>query len=123
MSRVRPRVVFHSLIWVVVGLIALAVMAIGVTAWGLRSDQIAGGIRETDRIATILADQTNRSVRAIDAALRDVEARVDSLRIDTPGDFPRVVYQKGVFDFLSERLGRLPQATVITLQDSDGQLI
>jgi len=40
MSRVRRRVVFHGLIWVVVGLIALAVLAVGVTAWGLRSDQI-----------------------------------------------------------------------------------
>jgi len=123
MSRVRPRVVFHSLIWVVVGLIALAVMAIGVTAWGLRSDQIAGGIRETDRIATILADQTNRSVAAIDAALHDVEAQVASLGVETPADLPGAVYKRDVFDFLAARLGRLPQATVITLQDSDGQLI
>src|SRR5215813_7263158 len=98
MSRVRPRVVFHSLIWVVVGLIALAVMAIGVTAWGLRSDQIAGGIRETDRIAAILADQTNRSVAAIDAALRDVQVQVASLGIDTPADLAGAVQKRNVFD-------------------------
>jgi diguanylate cyclase (GGDEF)-like protein len=123
MSRVRRRVVFHSLIWVVVGLIALAVLAIGVTAWSLRSDQIDAGIRETDRIATLLADQTQRSVAAIDAALEDVKARVDSLGIDTPEDFARGVYTKDLFDFLTARLHQLPLATVITVQASDGQLI
>ena len=123
MSRVRRRVVFHSLIWVVVGLIALAVMAVGVTAWGLRSDQIEAGVRETDRIATLLADQTHRSVAALDAALEDVKARVDTLGIDTPADFPRAVDTRETFDFLTARLHRLPLATVITLQADDGQLI
>src|SRR5215831_18759449 len=123
MSRVRRRIVFHSLIWVVVGLIALAVIAVGVTAWGLRSDQIEAGIRETDRIATLLADQTNRSVAAIDAALEDVKARVDVLGIDTAEQFPRAVYSEDMFAFLAGRLRQLPLATVITLQGSDGQLI
>src|SRR5947199_7771159 len=116
MSRVRRRVVFHSLIWVVVGLIALAVMAVGVTAWGLRSDQIDAGVRETDRIATILADQTNRSVAAIDAALEDVKARLDGLAVETPEDLARAVYTPEVFRFLTDRLRQLPLATVITLQ-------
>ena len=44
MSRVRRRIVLHGLIWVVIGLIALAVIAVGVTAWGLRSDQMEAGI-------------------------------------------------------------------------------
>ena len=110
-------------IWVVVGLIALAVAAIGVTAWGLRSDQIEAGVRETDRIATLLADQTNRSVAAIDAALEDVKARVDAAGLDTPEDFSRAVYTKDIFDFLTARLRQLPLATVITLQASDGALV
>src|SRR5262249_34772147 len=123
MSRVRRRIVFRSLIWVVVGLIALAVLAIGATAWGLRSDQIEAGIREPDRIATLLADQTNRSVAAIDAALEDVKVRASSLGIDSPEGFSRAVYTQDVFDFLTGRLRQLPFATVITLQGSDGQLI
>ena len=101
MSRVRRRVAFHSLIWVVIGLIALAVMAIGATAWGLRSDQIETGVRETDRIATLLADQTNRSVSAIDAALEDVKTRVDALSINAPEDFPHAVYSQDIFEYLT----------------------
>jgi diguanylate cyclase (GGDEF)-like protein len=123
MSRVRRRAALRSLIGVVVALIALAVIAIGATAWGLRSDQISAGVRETDRIASMLADQTNRSVAALDAALEDVKTQLASLGIDTPEDFPRAVYTAEVFRFLTERLRRLPLATVITLQASDGQLI
>ncbi len=123
MPRVRRRVAFHSLIWLVVGLIALAVIAIGVTALGLRSDQVDAGIRETDRIVSILADQTQRSVAAIDTALEDVEKRIDSLAIERPEDFSRAVYTPEVFRYLTDRLQQLPLATVITIQGNDGQLV
>ncbi len=123
MYRVRRRVALHSLIWVVVGLIALAVAAIGATAWGLRGDQIAAGFRETERTAALLADQTNRSVAAIDAALREVQARVRALDIATPADFPRLVATPELYAFLAERLRRLPQAVVINLAGSDGALV
>jgi diguanylate cyclase (GGDEF)-like protein/PAS domain S-box-containing protein len=123
MSRVRRRAALRSLIGVVIGLVALAVIAIGATAWGLRSDQLATGVRETDRIASMLADQTTRSVAALDAALEDVKTEVASLGIDTPEDFPRAVYTPEVFKLLTDRLRQLPLATVITLQGSDGQLV
>src|SRR5215471_6524768 len=123
MSRVRPRVALRSLVGIVVGLIALAVMAIGATAWSLRSDQIDAGVRETDRIATLLADQTNRSVAAIDAALEDVKKRVETFALTAPGDFSRTIHTPEVFSFLTGRLHQLPQATVITLQGDDGQLV
>jgi diguanylate cyclase (GGDEF)-like protein len=123
MYRVRRRVAFHSLIWVVVGLIALAVAAIGATAWGLRADQIAAGFRETERTAAMLADQTNRAVGAIDTALRDVQARVGVLDVETPEDFARLVDTPAMYRLLVERLRLLPQATVITLMDSRGELV
>jgi diguanylate cyclase (GGDEF)-like protein len=123
MSRLRRHVAFHSLIWVVVGLIALAVAAIGATAWGLRADQIAAGYRETDRTATMLADQTSRSVAALDAGLKDVQDRIAALATDTPADFSHRAYTPEMFAFLTERLARLPQATAITLTGSDGQVV
>ena len=123
MSRAGRRVAFHSLIWIIAGLIALAVVAVGVTAWSLRSDHAAAGIRETERIASILADQTNRSVAALDTAMKEVQAQLDALDIATPADFSRAVYTEDVFRFMTERLHRLPQATVITLQGSDGNLV
>jgi diguanylate cyclase (GGDEF)-like protein/PAS domain S-box-containing protein len=123
MPGVRRRVGFHRLIWVIVGLIALAMGAIGATAWGLRSDQIAAGFRETDRTAALLADQTNRAVAAIDATLKDVQARLDSLDIATPEDFSRLAYTPEMFAFLTDELHKLPHATVITLEGSNGDLV
>ncbi len=123
MSRLRRRVAFHSLIWVVIALVALAVAAIGATAWGLRADQIAAGYRETDRTATMLADQTNRSVATLDAGLKDVQDKIAALGIDTPEDFSHRAYTPEMFTFLTERLARLPQATAITLTGSNGQVV
>src|SRR6202011_3109934 len=99
------------------------VLAIGFACRGLRSDQIASGVREAERFATILAEQTSHSVESIDGALRDMQERVDALHIETPEDLARLTYTEGMFLFLKDRLARLPQATVITLQSSDGNLI
>ena len=123
MPGVRSRVAFHSLIWVIVGVIALAVMAIGWTAWGLRADQIAAGLRETDRTATMLADQTNRSVAALDGGLKAAQSQVAALGIDTPDDFDRLGNTPEMHRYLIERLGPMPQAVAITLTASDGHLV
>jgi diguanylate cyclase (GGDEF)-like protein len=123
MPGVRRRVGFHHLIWVIVGLIALAVAAIGATAWGLRSDQIEAGFRETDRAAAFLADQTNRVVAEIDATLKSVQARIDSLGIAVPEDFSQLADTREMFDFLTDRLHNLPHATVISLAASDGAFV
>jgi diguanylate cyclase (GGDEF)-like protein len=123
MSRLRRRAAFHSLLWVVIGLVALAVMAIGATAWGLRADQIAAGYRETDRTASMLADQASRSVATLDAGLREMQAHIATLGIDTPDDFPRRAYTREMFLYLTERLALLPQATAITLTGSDGRIV
>jgi diguanylate cyclase (GGDEF)-like protein len=124
MSHLRRRVAFHSLIWVIVGLIALAVAAIGATAWGLRGDQIAAGYRETERAANMLADQTNRSFATLDATLRDVQGRIARLAINRPEDFARLVGTPDIFQFLAEtRLQQVPRAIAITLTARDGQVI
>ncbi|HEU5272954.1 MAG TPA: EAL domain-containing protein [Xanthobacteraceae bacterium] len=115
----RHQVVFRHLFWVVIGLMALALLAIGITAWSLRSDQTAAGVRETDRFAKILASQTERSVESIDAVLREVQARIDALRIETPADLRRASSEE-MFAFLKGRQALLPQAAVIAIAGSDG---
>jgi hypothetical protein len=112
------QVVFRHLFWVVIGLMALALLAIGITAWSLRSDQTAAGVRETDRFAKILASQTERSVESIDAVLREVQARIDALRIETPADLRRASSEE-MFAFLKGRQALLPQAAVIAIAGHD----
>src|SRR5689334_4853400 len=115
----RHQVVFRHLFWVVIGLMALALLAIGITAWSLRSDQTAAGVRETERFAKILASQTERSVESIDAVLGEVKARIEALRIETPADLRRASSEE-MFAFLKGRQARLPQAALIAIAGSDG---
>ena len=61
------------LICVAIAFIGIAVVAIGVTTWALRSDAVADAVGDAGNIATVLAEQTTRSVQAIDLILTDVQ--------------------------------------------------
>jgi hypothetical protein len=78
MSGERHRGTIHCLIWVASGLIAAAVTAIGLTVLGFRSDAVDQAANDAGNIATILAEQTARSVQAIDLTLTELQAHAAS---------------------------------------------
>jgi diguanylate cyclase (GGDEF)-like protein/PAS domain S-box-containing protein len=127
MSRQRHQVTIRSLIWLASALIAAAVMAIALTVWGFRSDAIDEAINDSDNIAKILAEQTARSVLAIDQTLTEMQARALSAgTLSGPGrleHFYRPLRSRETHEFLQERLAQLPQAVVMTFADRDGRLI
>ena len=71
----------RNLVCVAIMVVAAAVLAIGLTVWGLRDDGIAAATRDVGNIATILAEQTARSVGAIDQTLIDLEARIVAIHL------------------------------------------
>lgn len=77
---------FDSLICMAAGLIGLAVFAIGLTIWTLRSDALNDAATSTDNIATVLAEQSSRSVQAIDLVLIDLQERVQSQNFPNAGN-------------------------------------
>src|SRR5215813_15648077 len=77
------RVTTRSLIIVAVGLIGLAVAAIGATAWSLRNDALTDAVHDTGNIATVLAEQTARSVQSIDLVLTETRERIASFDTTT----------------------------------------
>ena len=113
----------RGLFFVIGGLIGLSVLALGATIWSLRSDATRDAVRDSENIATILADQTERSVAAIHSVLVEVQQRVANLHVENPNDFSSRVYTEEMYRFLRDRLSGLPQADVITLQASDGRLV
>jgi len=123
MSIRAHRVGFRTLMWTAVGLIGLAVLAMGETIWALRSDAIEDGSDDAGNIATMLAEQTARSVQAVDIILIDIQERLANLGVNTSDDFKRLGGSQDMNRLLKERLERLPQADVITLADRDGQLV
>ena len=61
-SDVQPK--FHKLFVVAIGLTCTAAIALGLTIWSLRVDAITDASKDTSNLATVLAEQTNRSVQA-----------------------------------------------------------
>ena len=114
---------FRALVTVAVGLIGLATLAIGLTIWGLYTDAIDEAERSTNNIALVLADQTSRSMQALDTTLNEVKDRASALAVITPDDFRERLGSEHAFQFLRDRLSRIAQADVITLVDDQGRLV
>src|SRR5215472_16650889 len=68
-------------------LIAAAFVAVCGTIWQLRADAIEGARRNTANLALILAEQTERSVQAIDIVLRELEDDIQKMSLDSPDSF------------------------------------
>src|SRR5262249_51863162 len=99
---------FRSLICVAAGVLGLAVVAIAFTIWALRSDAAEDAARETGNSATILAEQTSRTVQAIDIVLTELQERIYKLGVSTPDNFRRLTDNAETHSLLVDRLARLP---------------
>src|SRR5437667_5199475 len=123
MFNLSRRINFRSLICVAAGLIGLAVMAIGLTIWGLRVDATEEAANDTGNIATVLAEQTARSVQSIDLVVIELQERITTLGAANSDELHRKLNNADTHHILKERLARLPQADVIALVDSNGQVV
>jgi diguanylate cyclase (GGDEF)-like protein/PAS domain S-box-containing protein len=122
MSRERRQGTIRGLIWIASGLIAVAVLAIGLTVWGFHSDAIDEATNDVNNIAIIMAEQTARSVEAIDRTLSELQ-HMAALAGGSVEERRRTLATRQTHELLKERVAQLPQAAVITLADEQGRLI
>jgi diguanylate cyclase (GGDEF)-like protein len=113
----------HHLVGFAIMVAVAAVSAIGMTIWGLRDDGIAAATRDVGNIATILAEQTAQSVRAIDQTLIALEARVIAIHKAAPERFDDEIRSADVHRAMTSQLARLPQADVVTIVNRDGHFV
>src|SRR5262245_36205517 len=114
------RVTIRGLICIASALIGLAVGAIGATIWSLRNDAIADAVNDTGNIATVLAEQTARSVQSIDLVLIETRERVASFDTTTATGIYNLMRGLLAHQLLQERVTRLPQADVLFVLDASG---
>jgi diguanylate cyclase (GGDEF)-like protein len=114
--------ILRTIIWCSFICVAAAVTLIGLTVWTLRSDAIRDASTDTGNIATVLAEQTSRSVQAVDLVLTEIEDHVRRAGIASADDFRTGLNDRETFKFLRDRLSRL-QADVVTLADDQGQVV
>jgi diguanylate cyclase (GGDEF)-like protein len=117
------RVSFWALIVIAAGLLGEAVLFIGVTIWWLRVDEIGDAIADNDKLATVIAEQTNRSVQSIDLMFNEVQERIRSLRAVTPEAFRQLLQGEDTHAMLLERVSRLSNLRLMALVDNNGQLV
>ena len=122
MSRERRQGTIRGLIWIASGLFAVAVLAIGLTVWGFRADAIDEARNDVNNIAIILAEQTARSVQAVDQTLSELQ-QIAALAGGSAGELRRTLATLQTHELLKARAAQLPQAAVITLADDQGHLM
>jgi hypothetical protein len=77
------------------GLIALFVLAIGLTIWALRSDAIRDAENDTGNIAVVLSGQIARSIQSVDIILSDVR---DQTKTQTADEAEQRIGSRGFYE-------------------------
>ena len=110
---------FRSLVVVAIAIVAAAVLAMGLTIWGLRADATEDASRDVGHIATILAEQTAQSIRSIDESLVLVQERLAALEEASPSDFRTAVRSPDIHQLLADRIAHLPQAAIFAIVSAE----
>src|SRR5689334_6585381 len=103
--------------------VCMTVLAAGLTIWDLRQEAVKIYTEEIGNLGIAFAEQTSRSLQAVDLVLDQIEDRVLGSGIETRGQFEQLLAGKKWHQFLADRVKRLPQADALLLIDPDGRLI
>src|SRR5579883_1458881 len=114
---------FQILVGVAATLIAVAVLAIGLTIWALRVDAVQDTSRDVGHVATILAAQTAQSVKAIDAMLIDFGQHLSAAEKLDPTGFATTLRSRQLHQELADRTARLPQGAIFAVVSAAGHTI
>src|ERR1022692_2804797 len=123
MSRRADRSKFRFLVAIAAGLLGAAVLAIGLTVWWLRSDAIDDATKDSDHLAIVLAEQTNRAVQSIDLVLDEIQKRLENLGARTQDNFGHLQQDITTYHSLKDSLSHLSQAALIALIDKNGLVV
>src|SRR5664280_3801550 len=114
---------FRRLFVVAIGLTCTAALAIGLTIWWMRADEIADAFMDSNHLAVVLADQTANSIQSIDLVLTEIQGQVETRQARASNDVDRALRDEGIYKFLTERMSRLHQADFIGLLDNNGRIV
>lgn len=104
-------------------LIVITVIAAGLTIWDRREEAIASYQREMKNLGVVLAEETARSMQAVDLVLQETRAKVLSTGIENSQQFERLIGTEKFHRFLAGRAANLPQSGGIGLIGPDGGFV
>ena len=119
----RPFRASRRLWFVGAGLLAIILIAASFSVWDRREEALARSRQEMTNLGIVLAEQTARSIQAVDLVVEEVKATVLHAGVDNPEQFARLMSTEEVHGLLADRLKDLPQASAIGVISADGKLI
>src|SRR6266446_2504511 len=103
--------------------IAVTIIAACLAVWDLRDERIADETKDTKNLAVALAEQTARTIQAVDLVVQETRQMILASGVTDPDQFrPRMATEE-IHRFLLARLHNLPQANSIALLDDAGGIV
>lgn len=106
-----------------IGLLVVILVAAGTAVWDRRVEAVARSEQEMANLGILLAEQTARSIQAVDLVLQEVQGMVAAAGVDSPAQFERAMGSEEIHRLLADRLKLLPQADAIALVSENGRLV
>jgi signal transduction histidine kinase len=111
-------------LWFICALLVAITFSIGgIVIAHLRQAAFNGAQRELTNLGTVLAEQTSRTIQAVDLSLRDVQSRASSAGRESTEEFRTEMMDQSMREFLIRHMNNLPQAESIALIDANGTLL
>ena len=102
--------------------IVVTIIAACLAIWDLRIDRIRDEMRGAQSLSVVLAEQTARTIQAVDLVVQQTQAMVLGRDVQNPDQFRLQTVTEDVHHFLANRLKNLPQADALTLIDDAGKV-
>ncbi|WP_284946113.1 bifunctional diguanylate cyclase/phosphodiesterase [Acidisoma cladoniae] len=104
-------------------LLLTMVGAVTLTMWDLRVVALTDARDNVSRLGIAIAEQTARSVQAVDLILQDLQQRIQRQGIATPAQFSAQLQNAALEEALHRSEQALPQANAFTIIGADGRLV
>src|SRR5476649_2380706 len=88
----------------------------------LRGDAITNYRRDMRNLGVVLAEQTSRSMQAVDLVVQETRAKILAAGARSPEEFKQAIAGEQNHQFLRSQLKSLPQSDAITIVGADGKV-
>ncbi len=105
------------------GLLMMMVVAVSLTLWDMHRVAQNDVHQNVGKLGIAIAEQTTRSIQAVDLSLEEIRKDITSQGIDTPERFKAELRSSAVYASLRQKEEALPQAEAFTIIGADGRLV
>ena len=107
--------------WAIGGLVCIVIAGAVSIRWKERADEVAAASKVASNYASVVAEQVSDASLAVELSLRAVIDR--QIDMGSPASFLASISSRTYYEHLTDALGRLPQADVITITDAAGRIV